>query len=163
VNRIEIPGLSLNTGSPEALELKFGTSPWLSAAHLGISALGAVAILVAPAEWGWKLLAFFGLVFSALIGLFHSRADCRSGTVILHLDGASRVLTRDGKTVRARLNETAWVSRWLCVLKLFEPRRSKLYHCVICASENTPDEYRRLLKFLNMRSSATMHQKATWY
>jgi hypothetical protein len=163
VNGVELPGLSLNTGKPETLELKFGTSRWLNAAHLGISALGAVAILVAPTNWGWKLLTLFGLVFATLIGLFQSRADSRSGTVILHLDGTSRVITRDGKAVRARLNENAWVSRWLCVLKLFEPRRSKHYHCVICASENSPDEYRRLLKFLNMRSSATVHQKATWY
>jgi len=87
----------------------------------------------------------------------------QSGSISLLPDGTAHLMTLAGRKADARLKENNWITRWFCVLALFEPDRDRRYYCVICASENRPDEYRRLLKFLNMRTSTDDLQKAAWY
>jgi len=132
-------------------------------AHLFVAALGAVAILLTPAASGWKICALLALVCSAFTAHVLSVRKSQSGLISLAPDGAAQVESYEGKQSEARLKENNWMSRWFCVLAMFEPDSNRRYYCVICASENTPDEYRRLLKFLNMRTSEAHLQKATLY
>jgi hypothetical protein len=122
--------------------------------------LGAVAILVSPADLVWKLGAWSALVFATWRVHAASFGNSRSGWLELLPDGTVQMNFHDGTQSRAVLMETAWTIRWFSVLALFEPDSGRHYHCVVCASENSPDEYRRLLCHLHMRSSAANLQKA---
>jgi hypothetical protein len=130
--------------------------------YLSFATLGVVAILVTPAALGWKLCSVLALFFTASTGFVFSLKESQSGSIDLIQDGTALVETREGRRFQAQLKENAWATRWLCVLTLFEQESGRHYYCVICASENSPDEYRRLLKYLNMRTSTAIHQKATW-
>jgi hypothetical protein len=147
----------------DALALRFGVSPWLRFAHFLVAMLGLAAILLTPAASGWKFCTVLALGISGFTAHLLSVRKSQTGLISLGADGAAQVASLHGTQSEARLEESSWVTRWFCVLALFEPVSRRRYHCVICASENTPDEYRRLLRFLNMRTSAVNLQKATWY
>lgn len=125
------------------------------------ASLGTVAILATPAGSGWKFGALSVLVFVTSMAHAASRRKSHSGWIELLPDGTAHIRSSDGKKSQLLLKANAWAIRWLCVLALIEPDSGRHYHYVVCASENTPDEYRRLLKFLNMRTSAVNLQKAT--
>jgi hypothetical protein len=127
------------------------------------ASLGAVAIMIAPSGLTWKICAWSALAFVTLWVQASSKKKSRSGWFELLQDGTAQMRFHDGKKSLALLHENAWITRWLCVLTLFEPDNGRNYHCVICASESTPDDYRRLLKFLNMRTSTATLQKANWW
>jgi len=146
----------------DALELNFGFSPWLRAFQWFVALLGAMAILLTPAGWIWKCAILFVLVIFATVAYTGTLRPARCGRVTLFHDGIAQILISDGKVADVLLKENAWLCRWLCVLAMFEPDSGRHYYCVICASENSSDEYRRLLKFLNMRTSAASIQKVTW-
>lgn len=129
--------------------------------HFFAASLGAVAILATPASSGWKIGALSTLVFVTLVAHAVSRRKSHCGWIDLHQDGTAHIRPGEGKKFQLLLKENAWAIRWLCVLALIEPDSGRHYHYVVCASENAPDEYRRLLKFLNMRTSAVNLQKAT--
>lgn len=127
-----------------------------------VALLGAVAILLTPAGWIWKCAILFLLITSAALACAGAHKPTRHGRVTLFHDGMAQIFTLDGKAADVLLQENAWLCRWLCVLDLFEPDSGRHYYCIICASENSPCEYRRLLKFLNMRTSSASIHKVTW-
>jgi len=129
--------------------------------HFFAASLGTLAILVTPASSGWKIGALSALVFVTLMAHAASRKKSHCGWIELLQDGTAHIRPSKGKKSQLLLKENAWAIRWLCVLALIEPDSGRHYHYVVCASENTPGEYRRLLKFLNMRTSAVNLQKAT--
>ena len=60
---------------------------------------------------------------------------------------------RPGEEEKPRLvtSRGAWVSRWFCLFRLADPVTGRSHPCLVCASRNTPDSYRRLLVLLRMR------------
>jgi len=144
------------------LNIRFGTSRWLQVAQLLLASLGLLAILITPANWAWKL----GSIVLLLLVSFFVHAwpvhQGRSGVIHLDPDGAALIRTASGHEINAVLGSHGWVSRWICVLSLYQPDNYAKHHCVICASENHPDEYRRLLKFLRMRTPPAVAQRMIW-
>lgn len=146
----------------DTLRLNFGFSPWLRALQWFVALLGAMAVLLTPAGWIWKCSILFILVIAASVAYAGTLKPGRCGQVMLFQDGIAQIFFSDGKVADVLLKENAWISRRLCVLALIEPDSRRQYHCVICASENATDQFRRLLKFLKMRTSAASIQKVTW-
>ena len=144
------------------LEIRFGTSRWMQVAQLLLASLGLLAILITPANWTWKL---GGMVLLILVSFFvhaWSAHQSRSGVIHLYPDGTALLRTASGQEINAVQGPHGWVSRWICVLTLYQADNSAKHHCVICASENYPDEYRRILKFLRMRTPPAAAQRMIW-
>ena len=146
----------------DSLELKFGNSPWLRAVHSLVSASGVLAVLISPANAVWKASAIVLLLLVALAIHFRSSKINGRGTICLQQDGTAELLTPDGHKARVVLHANGWATRWLCVLRLYESEKHRHHYCVICASENPPDPYRRLLVNLRMRSSDANIRRAIW-
>jgi hypothetical protein len=146
----------------DSLELKFGNSPWLRAVHSLVSASGVLAVLISPANAVWKASAIGLLLLVALAIHFRSSNMNGRGTICLQQDGTAQLLTPDGHKASAVLHANGWATRWLCVLRLYESAKHRHHYCVICASENPPDPYRRLLVNLRMRSSDATVRRTIW-
>ncbi len=144
------------------LNIRFGTSGWLQVTHLLLALLGLLAILINPANWMWKLGSIFLLLLVSFFVHAWSAHKNRSGVIHLYPDGAALIHTASGQEVNAVLGPHSWVSRWICVLSLYDVDNLAKHHCVICASENHPDEYRRLLKLLRMRTPPAAAQRMIW-
>jgi hypothetical protein len=147
---------------PSNLILRFGTSRLLKALPLAISVIGVIAILISPAGWAWKISVLAALAGTIICVNVQSRGHYESGTIALFSDGTARLKSADSQQLRANLLENAWTSQWFCVVALIEPESSRHYYCVVCASENVSDEYRRLLRFLHMRTSSPEIHKVNW-
>ncbi len=141
------------------LDLNFGLSNRFLVLQIGVAALGAAAILASPASWAWKSGLLFVLLISAIALHMVSAGPGQSGAICLQPEGDGRMRCRDGREIDVIFSTSAWVTRWLCVLTVFERDPYRQYHCVICASENDANQYRRLLGYLRLRvSSATVHK-----
>ena len=144
------------------LEVRFGHSYWLMLAQTLVASLGLLAILVTPANWKWKISGIIVLVLAAWF--VHTKSDhsSRSGAIRLFADGRALLSMDSRPEINAVQGRHGWVSRWFSILTLLEASNGKKYFCVICASENHPDEYRRLLKFLRMHTPPTEVQRIIW-
>lgn len=134
----------------DLLEIRFGGCLWLKAAEALLAVLGLLAILVSPANWKWKIAS---IVLLVLLGFFlHARSihGNRSGIIRLGADSTALLQTASGLTINAVQGPHGWSSRWVSVLTLVETDDGRKHHCVICASENRPDDYRLFLKQLRM-------------
>ena len=144
------------------LDLRLGPSRWLKAAQILLALLGILAILVSPANWMWKLGSILLLILVSVSVHAWSAHQGRSGAIRLYPDGTAFLRTASGQEINAIQGPHGWVSRWLCVMTLCDADSRAKHHCVICASENHPDEYRRLLKFLRMRTAPAGTQGMIW-
>jgi len=136
----------------DLLEIRFGGCLWLKAAHVFLTALGLLAILVSPANWKWQLASIALLILLAFILHARSVHGDRSGTILLRADGRALLETASGLRISAVQGPNGWVSRWVSVLTLLETDGGREHRCVICASENRPDDYRLLLKQMRMHT-----------
>ena len=144
------------------LDIRFGPSRWLQAAHLLLASLGLLAILATPANWIWKLGSIILLILVSFFVHAWSVHQGRSGVIQLFPDGTALLRTVSGREINAIQGPHGWVSRWICVLTLYEADNDVKHNCVICASENYPDEYRRLLKLMRMRTPPAAAQRVIW-
>jgi hypothetical protein len=144
------------------LEIRFGTSRWLKVAQMLLASLGLLAILSTPANWIWKLGSIFLLILVSFFVHAWSAHESRSGVIHLFPDGTALLRTVSGQEIDAVQDPHGWVSRWFCVLTLCAADTGRKHHCVICASENYPNEYRCLLKLLRMRAPAAETQRMIW-
>ena len=144
------------------LEVRFGCSYGLIAAQALLASLGILAILLTPANWIWKLCAVLLLILFSIFVHARSVHQSRSGVIRLFADGTAWLRTLSRREVNAVQGRNGWVSRWFSVLTLYEARNGRKYYCVICAAENHPDEYRRLLKFLRMHTPPEEVQRLIW-
>lgn len=141
------------------LHLNFGPNPVLRTLPLLIAIAASIAILVSMAGWSLKILVLAGLGISAFGVRQVSNKRCRRGTLILCRDESVLVATGDGLAMDVRLLDNAWTSHWFSVVGLIEPESNRQYYYVVCASENLAGNYRRLLKFLHMRSASPDNHK----
>jgi hypothetical protein len=134
---------------PRRIELCFGAAPWLRRAQRLAFLLAVLALGLSPAAWPWRLAT---LVTLAGAWWFEERRAIRNGDrgrMVLLLDGRVR-LDRDGTEQYGLATGVSWVSRWFCVLRLADDDGGRKHSCVVCASENHPDDYRRLLACLRL-------------
>jgi hypothetical protein len=143
------------------LEIRFGISRWLKMAQAAGVSLGLLAILLTPANWKWKLGSILLLLLLAFVIQARSVHDSRFGTIRLFADGTALLRMVCGRKIKAVQGPHGWTSRWFSVLVLLEPDGVRKRHCVICASENRPDDYRQLLVQLRMRT-APESQRMIW-
>jgi hypothetical protein len=148
--------------APSSLILQFGSGRLLKALPLALSLIGVIAILISPTGWAWKIAVLAALAGTIICVGVQCRGQYQSGTMALFSDGTARLKSADSQQLRANLLENAWTSQWFCVVALIEPDSSRHYYCVVCASENVSDEYRRLLRFLHMRTSSPEIHKVNW-
>lgn len=146
----------------DTLALNFGLSQRFRFAQVMVAITGLMGVLWCPASVFWKFSAIFLLMLSAWrIDRLTAHPD-RSGMIRLCIDGTARLRTASGYNARVLLKANNWTSRWLCVLALYEVDHNRHHYCVICASDNFNDQYRRLLVLLRMGSPDAGLQKATW-
>jgi len=144
------------------LEVRFGAGRRLKVAQVLLALLGLLAIIITPANWVLKLGGIFLLIPVSYLVHAWSVHQSRSGVIQLFPDGRVFLRTVSGQEKNAALGPDGWVSRWLCILTLYEVDYGTKHNYVICASENHPDEYRRLLKLLRMGKPVAKAQRMIW-
>jgi hypothetical protein len=144
------------------LEVNFSPAAWMMWAHALISLLGIVAVMISPGSWTWKIFLSSAVIF-AFVLIAVNMADSRfTGVIRLFHDGTAVFWTASEKRVFATLGNRNWVSPWLCSVPVYQARGGNKRFLVICASNNDPQEYRRLLKFLRMRAPTAASQRMIW-
>jgi len=143
----------------EFFDLHFGHSRWLRVAWRMVACLGLLAIFTASTHWAWKTGCAGLLVLIHLVADYRAGGARYSGTLRLFLDSTAVLRSRDGQETFAFQAGHAWVSRWISVVPLREPDNGARRYCLICASENRPDTYRRLMQWLRMRATTSEVQK----
>lgn len=142
--------------------LRFGPGCWLSVVHVSITLAGAAAVLLSPAGWHWKTGTLLILVWVSAWLYWLSTRPGQRGTLRLLPDGTAEIRPERGGAVIGTLEGNAWASRWLCVVSLRDRESRKLHYCVVSASANPRDAYRRFLVILRMGSFPTIAQTNSW-
>ena len=145
----------------EWLQVRFGRGAWLDVAEALLCLGGALAILVSPSDRAWKTMAIISLATLYSVMRWLSRQKAGRGLLRLYEDGAARIL-RSRHSRDAVLAGGAWVSRWFAVLALREFPNGRCRRFLVCRSENHPDDYRNLLKFLRMKPVAADRHRMIW-
>ena len=124
--------------------------------------LGLLAILITAASWAWKFGSILLLILASIS--IHACLSTKAGLEQFGClrDGTALLRTVSGQEINAILGRHSWVSRWVCVVALYVVDNNTKHHCVICAAENHPDEYRRLLKLLRMRTAPDEAHRMIW-
>lgn len=125
-----------------------------------LALLGLLAILLSPASWVHTFASAAALL-CVYVMLRRRATGSRSGFIRLLDDGRARIIAGDGVT-EAVADPRGWASRWFCVVALRGIPGGRLRRFLVCRSENHPDDYRNLLKFLRMRSFAADTQRTMW-
>ena len=146
----------------ETIELSFGPARWFSAASGALFALGILAILGSPANGFWKLAFIAMLAVVALLAFAYTANSHRAGIVRIHYDYSADIHTAHGTDGHANVGAHSWVSRWVSVLVLVDEHSTTRMECLIFASQNPPDAYRRLLAAVRMRSATSAAHGANW-
>lgn len=143
----------------KSLKLSFGLSNRFLLLQIVFAALGVAAILSSPASWAWKSIFLPVLILSAIAVHVAATRPWKFGIISLHPDGTGHISSPGWREGSITVGANAWVTRWLCVLTVFEQGRDRQYHCIICASENDAIHYRQLVGYLRMRvASETIHK-----
>lgn len=137
---------------PDYIELRSGNSPWMGVAHVIVTGLGVIAVSTAESAWEWKSGALVLLAVTHYLTRRHFRTKAAPGKIRLFRDG-SAVLWIDGVMIHAAQGFSGWASRWLCVIPFESLSGCHLCRTIVCASENHPDDYRRLLVWLQMNNN----------
>lgn len=136
-------------GMPDRIELVTGSGAWLERAHRAFLAMAALSLALTHTPLAWKLAALAALLVISLVERQAWR-QMRSRT--------RRILKRVGEDIVSPTEQAywqlrqgrVWISRWFCVFRLEDRDTGKGILCLVCASENHPDDYRRLLVWLRM-------------
>ena len=146
----------------DCLDVRFGISRRLQLAFWLLVALGLLAILITAASWTWKLGSILLLILASISVHAWSVHQSRAGAIQLLADGTALLRTVSGQEINTVQGRHSWVSRWICVVTLYVVDNNTKHHCVICAAENYPDDYRRLLKLLRMRTAPEEAHRMIW-
>ena len=146
----------------DCLDVRFGISRWLQVAFLLLVSLGLLAILITAASWALKFGSILLLILASISVHAWSVHQSQAGAIHLLSDGTALLRTVSGQEINAIQGRHSWVSRWICVVTLYAVDNNTKHHCVICASENHQDEYRRLLKLLRMRTAPETAHRMIW-
>lgn len=149
-----------NTGS--FLQLRYGESRRLAAAHYLVTLLALFAVLSAPAQLSWKLLLTALLLVMHFSSRINANRPAQNGDLRLFHDGAVYLKSADGQEAQAFAGKHGWASRWVSVLSLIDEDNGRRRYCAVCASKNTDDEYRRLLVWMRMNGQGSDPARLVW-
>lgn len=145
---------------PERILLRCGSSPWLEHLRVALAILSASTVLLSNSGVAWKFAALAALLlFWHYSGRFWQKHQANT-RITLRREGPEIVSNVAGTRWRVSPG-TAWISRWLCVFRLREYDSNRVLTCVVCASENHPQDFRRLLVWFRMRPSEPRGDLAT--
>lgn len=130
------------------LELVCGAPPWLPGLQWLLLMFAVLCLLFSPSTWPWIAFSVSVLLAIHLTGLAYLRRVQPPGILQLHADGGLR-LQSGAQKLDGELLRSAWVSRYLCVVR-WKPLSAPSRPCLVCASENHQDNYRRLLVHLRL-------------
>lgn len=122
-------------------------------AHILIFLMSIISLTASNSALPVKILAVGALLFA--FGMIARRLakSHPPGRLRLFADGVGWVSdTQTDKQVR--ILDNAWVSRWFCLVPCRQLSSGKRQDIVVCASDNDPDDYRRLLTELRSRPRA---------
>jgi len=132
-----------------------GEACWFRRCRYALLALAAAGLLVTDAPLEWKSLSLLGLSLTSLVAGWRLRLPARYACLRLYPDGLATLLSLSGSEVPATWGTRVWVSSRFCVVpvtRLDKPSETRL---LICRSKQQPDDYRRLLGMLRLRSGST--------
>jgi hypothetical protein len=135
---------------PDTLELKFGEGRWLQTGHGAVTLLAFASILFTPSHTAWKIVALSLLVLVHAVSAAPAKQRANRGVLRLWRDGSARIQASDGRETGAQCSPRGWSSQWFSVLVVKEHDSKRTRRCVVCASENVPDDYRRLRVWMRL-------------
>jgi hypothetical protein len=144
------------------LELDFGQSRWMKRATNGFLLLCIIAILISPAPWVWKISSWSLLAVTYALAHWVTTSSLNAGVVRIFQDNTAMLSTASERRLFATLAARQWVSPWFCSVAVYLAKGGQKRFLIVCAAANDADEYRRLLKFLRMRSPASDEEKMIW-
>jgi len=133
---------------PDRIELKAGASPWLRHLQFLISCMAAISLLAVSTPWLWKLGALVVLILVHVYSGRHTARYHAPSDLLLRLDGTVR--QRKGALEFNGTADSAWVSRWFCLVHWKTVDEGRRRHSLLCASNNRSDDFRRLRVFLRL-------------
>lgn len=134
------------------IDLRCGSSRGLRLAHIAVTLLAGLGIVITHSAWSWKILTLLALLATYLFTSLKMKKNEVPGSLRLFSDGAATLEYADRETLILQSSH-AWVSRWICVLPLRSRPGADIIYCMILASNNHSDNYRQLLACLRMRSA----------
>jgi hypothetical protein len=141
----------------ELLELHCGESAGFRLARVAVIGFGLMVILVAQTEWAWKMLLAATLVGSQIVLGKRAARQSVEGLIRLRRDGTAVLFGDDGSVCHAVQLTGRWITRWMSLLPLRETGSRRRRYCLVCASCNSPDSYRRLLVWSRLNPASRRH------
>ncbi len=123
---------------------------WLGRLQLLLTSAAAILLLTISTPWPWKLGTLAALFFVHGFLLRHNARRHAPSSLLMRVDGA--LLQESAGIGLDGLVDGAWVSRWLCVIHWTATGDSRRQHSLVCASNNRPEDFRRLLVLLRLGS-----------
>jgi len=131
-----------------AIKIRTGASSWLKRLHFIVLALAVGGILAANSNWVFRLAALTAIVFVTGLSLRDMSRTKRYRVLHIHTNGLVSLLDENDEETPGVLEPGAWVSRYLSLVKIGRLDVWRPAYLIICASRNSAEEYRRLLKIL---------------
>lgn len=138
---------------PERIHLYTGNCELLSILCLLVTALAAVGIATTTSPWVWKGSALLFLAMASWAIRRNTPKAALPGTGDLYPDGTASA-TLEGENTLLEYSGHAWVTRWFSIIAFRESDSGKPCSWLVCAHNNHPDDYRRMLGYLRLRSCA---------
>ena len=117
-----------------------------------VAVLAVAGIATSASPWPWKAGALFFLGTASWFSFRSTPEYWSSGAVTLHLDGTA-VESRGREVVLLEYTGHAWVSSLFSVIHFLECDNGRKRSRLVCAANNHPDDYRRMLGYLRLGSS----------
>ena len=137
---------------PERINLVTGNSALLTAFSYAIAILAVAAIATSASPWAWKAGALFSLAAASWFTFRSTPESDSQVNGILNLDGTA-LEPRGWEEVFLEFTGHAWVSSLFSVIFFRETDSGKKRSWLVCAANNHPDDYRRMLGYLRLGSS----------
>lgn len=133
---------------PDRVQLRSGVCLWLSQLQRLVAFVATLLLLTLSTPWHWKLgtLLALSVVFASVVR--HNARHHPHGRLMMRMDGT--LLQERGDVEMHGMVEGAWVSRWLCVIHWATAEDNRQRHSLVCASNNRPEDFRRMLVLLRL-------------
>jgi hypothetical protein len=130
-------------------------------ARQALGLLGLYALVTSTAEPRWVAAAVCVLVAAYLVSGSYPPGGRAFERLVLRVDGSAIIHTSQG-VVHAQQYGGGWSSRLCSVVVLREVLSGRRVRCLVCSSENLPDDYRRLLVRMRTAGSQAWDRPERW-
>ena len=143
------------------IELNTGPSSGLRFARQALGLLGLYALATSTAEPRWVAVTICALVAAYLVSGRYPPDSRTCERLVLRGDGSAIMRTPQG-VVHAQQHGGGWSSRLCSVVVLRDVLSGRRVRCLVCSSENLPDDYRRLLVRMRIAGSQAWDRQERW-